>query len=93
MRFGVSGPFMLYIVSASELGNALVEYYRKVIRDNEQRIALLKTRGAPAGLLKGLPGEYPGIEMTRLPDGLYEEAKVDVVVAQSPLERKQSGNA
>jgi hypothetical protein len=59
VHLGGDGNLMLYIVRADELGIALIEYFRKVVKEL---------------------GHSPGIEMTGLPEGLYEEAKVDVVV-------------
>jgi hypothetical protein len=79
VKFG-RGRATLHIVSVNELGVTLVEYYRKVFKENELRTRLLKSRGVSDELLKDVPGNYPSIEMTKLPDGLYEEAKVDVVV-------------
>jgi hypothetical protein len=84
MHFGASGPFMLYIVRANELGVALINYYWKVGEENRHRKAMLKGRNISDESLQGLPGEYPGIEMLSLPQGLCVEAMVDVVVAEPP---------
>ena len=85
--FGAYGRHTLYIVKASELGIVLVNYYRKVVGINQQRTKQLNDRfndGTDADFIKTLPGDYPGIEMGKLPKGFEIQAQIDVIVEDPP---------
>jgi pyrimidine deaminase RibD-like protein len=79
-HFGSTGDYSLQLVTAGDLGNALVRYYRKVVRQNLDRRERLgqKLRGEID--LSVLGGDYPGIEMNGLLKGLQLEASVAVKV-------------
>ena len=69
MAFGTYGPHDLWIVKATDLGEVLVRYCRKITRLNVERADKIK------GLLveqvmKSIPGNYPGIETAKLSKGL-----------------------
>lgn len=82
-HFGSTGEHTLHIVTASELGRTLIEYYRKVARLNRERRDRVKMKltGSDLDLLGG---DYPGIQMIGLPKGLLSEASVVVNVAEPP---------
>jgi len=84
-HFGDYNPHTLYIVKANELGVVLVNYYRKVTSINTDRTKRLKEKFPnEEAFLKTLPGDYPGIEMGKLPKGLEMQARVDVILEQPP---------
>ena len=80
MYYGATGPHDIHIVKMSSLGQILVGYYHKIVRLNTRRDEILKRR-FPGDQLKGLPGIYPSIEMSKLSKGLDKLAafKVEVV--------------
>jgi hypothetical protein len=84
--FGNPGPHTLYIVKANELGIVLRNYYRRVVELNTQRTRQLLERFNEDEdfIRKKLPGDYPGIEMGKLPKGLEMQASVDVIVEEPP---------
>jgi hypothetical protein len=64
-----------------------MNYYRKLSSLNEERTGKLKSslEGSTAKeLLQTLPGDYPGIEMSRLPKGLEKQAMIEVMVGNLP---------
>lgn len=88
--FGRTGQHTIYIVKANDLGVALVNYYRKVIRSNEDRMkkirGMLKVTGdEEERFLRQLPGIYQAIEMNRLPKGLEVQDRIEVFIADKPL--------
>jgi hypothetical protein len=92
VHFGTYGPHSIYIVKADELGSVLVRYYRKVCRVNLERKEQLKGNVKAEGkaekeFLRGLRGDFPGIEMARLPKGLKLLDKIDVIVEPPPPEK------
>jgi pyrimidine deaminase RibD-like protein len=77
-HFGSTGDHDLYIVTADDLGDALIRYYRKVVEMNVGRRQKLRDKLTDLSILGG---DYPGIEMNGLPKGLRLEASVSVFVA------------
>ena len=75
--FGSTGEQTLQIVTANNLGSALIGYYRKIVQQNRSRRERLRDKIDPSLL----GGDYPGIEMNGLAKGLQLEASVAVVVA------------
>jgi pyrimidine deaminase RibD-like protein len=94
INFGTHGPHAIYVVKASELGINLVKYYRKVCRLNldrkEQLRGNLKAQGKEEEekFLRKLRGDYPGIEMSRLPKGFEFQDMVEVEVVKNPEQGK-----
>jgi hypothetical protein len=88
--FGWHGPHSVFIIKANELGVSLVNYYRKVIRTNQERKAQLRGNLKVQGkaeedaFLKSLRGDYQGIEMSRLPKGLEIQDSVEIIVEKPP---------
>ena len=86
LHFGSYGPHTLSIVKANELGTCLIRYYRKVVGLNLKRRNQVHEHVrhvAPEeedGILRMLGGDYPSIEMTRLPKGLELQAQIEVDV-------------
>jgi pyrimidine deaminase RibD-like protein len=83
-HFGATGHYILHIVTATELGQALVEYYRKIISSNTQRRDRLKSKLSEDDM-RLLGGDYVGIRMHRLPKGLHSEASLTVTIAERPV--------
>ena len=79
MFFGVTGPHIVHVVRASDLGATLLAYYRKVIRSNQGRRSRLqgKLEGQHFELLKS---DYIGIEMSKLPKGLDTQGVISIDV-------------
>jgi pyrimidine deaminase RibD-like protein len=75
--FGGTGEQSLQIVTATDLGEILIQYYRKVVEHNRSRRE--RVRGKIDLSLLG--GDFPGIEMTGPQKGLRIEASVTVFVA------------
>jgi hypothetical protein len=78
-HFGTTGEHVLQLVTANELGSALIRYYRKVVDGNRSRRERLRDK-LDVSLLGG---DYPGIEMNGLPKGLRLEASVKIFVAHN----------
>jgi pyrimidine deaminase RibD-like protein len=76
-HFGETGDHTLQLVTAGDLAEALVRYYRKIIAQNQNRRERL--RGKIDMAILG--GDHPGIEMNGLPKGFQLEASVAVTVA------------
>jgi hypothetical protein len=76
-HFGTTGDHELRLVTADDLGNALIQYYRKVVDENLSRRKRLRAQGIDVSTLGG---DYPGIQMSGLPKGLRLEASVPVFV-------------
>lgn len=76
-HFGETGDFTLQLVTAGDLAEALIRYYRKVTGTNRRRRESLRGKVD----LSLLGGDYPGIEMNGLPKGVQLEASVRVTVA------------
>jgi hypothetical protein len=74
--FSGIGEHVLHLVTASDLGNALIGYYRKVVERNRTRRARLIGKVD----LALLGGDYPPIEMNGLQKGLRSELQVSVSV-------------
>jgi hypothetical protein len=79
-HFGGTGDYALQLVTASELGNSLVRYYRKVVQQNRDRRERLRLKLQGEIDLSILGGDHPGIEMNGLLKGLQLEASVAVKV-------------
>lgn len=77
-HFGTTGDHELRLVTADDLGNVLIQYYRKVVDENLSRRKRLRAQGVDVSTLGG---DYPGIQMSGLPKGLRLEASVPVFVA------------
>lgn len=80
-HFGTTGDHTLYLVTATDLGQILVEYYRKVIRLNTERRDKLKEKLGDGSILL-LGDNYPGIQMNGLPKGFRTEASVTLTIAK-----------
>jgi hypothetical protein len=76
-HFGETGDFALQLVTAGDLAEALIRYYRKVVAANRRRRENLRGKIE----LSLLGGDHPGIEMNGLPKGFQLEASVAVRVA------------
>jgi pyrimidine deaminase RibD-like protein len=80
--FGALGDHSLHIVTATEIGQVLIEYYRKVVRWNvERRERLKKYNPSQEDLARLLGGDYFGITMTGLQKGLRSEDSITVTIA------------
>jgi pyrimidine deaminase RibD-like protein len=89
LYFGSYGPHTVCIVKASELGAALVAYYRKVSAQNVEREQIareyfLKAKTGGEEILTMLKPKYPGIAMGALPKGIEVQDIVDIIV-ETPL--------
>ncbi len=82
-HFGITGDHTLYLVTATDLGQILIEYYRKIIGLNTQRRRNLKGKIADESVAL-LGGDYPGIQMNGLPKGFRSEASVTLMIAKKP---------
>jgi pyrimidine deaminase RibD-like protein len=86
VRFGMYGPHTIYIIKANDLGIVLAKYYRKVLHTNIERKEQLKGHlQLPTGVteeqfLRGLHGDFQGIEIGTVPKGLEIQASVAVEV-------------
>jgi pyrimidine deaminase RibD-like protein len=81
--FGTSGNHDLHIVTANELGRVLIAYYRRVVasnRERRERIKKLLPDRSEQELNQLLGGDYLGIQMTSLRQGLRLEASVAVII-------------
>ena len=81
--FSGIGEHVLHLVTASDLGNVLIGYYRKVVERNRARRERL--RGKVDLALLG--GDYPPIEMNGLQKGLRSEELVSVSVVPNIILR------
>jgi pyrimidine deaminase RibD-like protein len=77
-HFGSTGEQVLQLITANDLGNILIRYYRKVVQANLRRRELLRGKLPD---LKLLGSDYPGIDMGGLPKGVRSEASAKVTVA------------
>jgi pyrimidine deaminase RibD-like protein len=90
VHFGSYEHHTLYIVRVNELGVGLIRYYRKVVAANRERsdrmIQYVRNNGLKDedGIRRMLGGDYPPIEMARLPKGIEVLDQVDVVVERPP---------
>lgn len=75
-QFGSTGDHVLQLVTAGDLAEALVRYYRKITAQNVNRREKLRGKVDASAL----GGDYPGIEMNGLPKGFQLEASVAVTV-------------
>ena len=75
-HFGSTGEHVLQLVTANDLGNVLIQYYRKVVDENLSRRKKLYGKID----LSLLGGDHPGIQMNGLQKGLRLEASVNVIV-------------
>jgi len=77
-HFGSTGEHVLQLITANNLGSALIHYYQKVTQENRSRRSRLRDK-VDASLL-GV--DHPGIVMSGgLPKGIRLEASVAVYVA------------
>jgi pyrimidine deaminase RibD-like protein len=76
-HFGTTGEYVLQLVTANDLGSALIRYYRTVTEANRTRRERLRGKID----LSLLGGDYPGIQMNGPPKGLRVEAFVTVFVS------------
>ena len=79
-HFGSTGDYTLQLVTAGDLGSALIRYYRKVTQQNRERRERLREKLRGEIDLSILGGDYPGIEMNGLLKGFQLEASVGVRV-------------
>jgi hypothetical protein len=82
--FGSTGEHSLHIVTATELGQVLIEYYRMMVRWNLERRERLSKEYKPTeeeDLKRLLGGDYFGIPMTGLRKGLRSEVSITVTIA------------
>jgi pyrimidine deaminase RibD-like protein len=79
-HFGGTGPHTLQMVTANDLGNTLIAYYKKVVDSNKERRLRLKDKVDP--ILLG--GDYYGIVMNGAPKGFRVEASVGIMIAKEP---------
>jgi pyrimidine deaminase RibD-like protein len=89
VHVGSYGAHRIYIVRANELGAALINYYRKVIAQQQAshaHIRLLKDRGVVGieDIKSKLGDPYPSIEMARPPKGLEVLDQIDIFVEHPP---------
>jgi diaminohydroxyphosphoribosylaminopyrimidine deaminase / 5-amino-6-(5-phosphoribosylamino)uracil reductase len=86
LHFGTYGPKTISIVRANELGVGLIRYYRKIVALNRERADRMKLHfhniwlEDEEGILKALGGDYPAIEMARLPKGIEVQDQVEFIV-------------
>jgi pyrimidine deaminase RibD-like protein len=79
--FGTTGTHSLHIVTATEIGKVLIDYYRLVVRQNlERREKLKELKKLTEADLNVLGGDYFGIPMTSIPKGLRSEASINVTI-------------
>jgi pyrimidine deaminase RibD-like protein len=81
--FGRPGVHTLHLITATELGQALVEYYRRVVEENRERRARVKGKLAADDWYLLRSNEI-GIPMAGLPKGLLSEASVEVTILAKP---------
>jgi len=81
--FGATEEHTLHLVTANDLGRALIEYYRKIVRLSTERREKLKNEITTEQLAL-LGGDYPGIQMNGLPKGFRSEASVAITIAKRP---------
>jgi pyrimidine deaminase RibD-like protein len=81
-HFGTTGEHSLHIVTATETGQVLIEYYRHVTRWNLERRERLVKQYKPSeeDLMRLLGGDYFGIPMTGLQKGLRTEDSITVII-------------
>jgi pyrimidine deaminase RibD-like protein len=91
-HFGSTGIHTLHIVTANDLGQTLIEYYRELIRLNDKNRDKLMAQ-FPNIDKKLLGAVYQGIPMRGLPKGLRSEASVTVVIAEKRTENHRALNA
>jgi pyrimidine deaminase RibD-like protein len=92
-RFGTVGEHTLHIVTANQLGRCLIQYYRKIVDENYQRLARIKARfpGLADGEYRTLIGTlHPGIPMSSLLKGFQAEESVTVKVVPDPTQSAAS---
>jgi hypothetical protein len=82
-HFGSPGDHTLHIVTASDLGQVLVNYYWKVHNRSIFRANKLKGKVKDEGL-KFLNDHWIGIPMPGLPKGFRSEASVTITIAPKP---------
>jgi pyrimidine deaminase RibD-like protein len=75
--FGTTGEHVLQLVTANDLGNVLIRYYRLIVEQNLLRRRKLRDKID----LSDLGDVYPGIQMNGLQKGLRLEASVRIIVA------------
>ena len=85
--FGATGEHTLHIVTANELGKALIQYYERIANMNRERKAKLSPKLLDEADRRMLLTVNPGIPMIGLPKGLRSEAFIVVNVAESPREQ------
>jgi hypothetical protein len=89
IHFGSEVPHTIHIVRARDAGIELINYYRKIISINNERLKYLKENNFKQEDIDRLWGGYPGIAMTHLPKGLVSQAMVTVRIAKNPTKEKQ----
>lgn len=83
-HFGATGQHDLHIVTVTDLGALLFNYYWKIVRENEERKNRIERNECDPKIVGLLGDPYPGIEITTLPKGIRSEASVDVVIEPRP---------
>lgn len=79
-HFGMSGEHTVYLVTANDLGVILIQYYRRVLERNANRVRQLIPMLKEGQSVPG-EGRWPAIAMPALPKGLRVEASINVVIA------------
>jgi hypothetical protein len=69
------------LVTATDLGNVLFQFYRKVVELNVARSKRIKHE-LPELNPELLGGDYNGIQMNGLPKGIRVEAAIRVTIAK-----------
>jgi pyrimidine deaminase RibD-like protein len=89
IHFGAHVPHTIHIVRARDAGVELINYYRKIISINNERLKYLKEKGFQQEDIDRVWGGYPGIAMTHLPKGLVSQAMVTVRIAKDPAKESR----
>jgi hypothetical protein len=81
--FGARGVHTVYVVRANELGQALINYYDRIIRDHElarQKLGIDLEKNRVEDYRLG----YPGFNLVNLPRGLDPQGSIQVEIKANP---------
>jgi hypothetical protein len=81
--FGATGIHTVYVVRANELGEALINYYDRIIQNNEharQKIGIDLEKSRVEDYRLG----YPGFNFVNLPRGLDSQGSIQVEIKRYP---------
>jgi len=82
-HFGLGGEHLMQIVTVNDLGAVLIDYYRRVVEENQKRRNEIKASLSESDfekIQKPLKHIYPGVRMTILPKGIRLEAQVTLQI-------------